>query len=146
MHVEQPEYAQPTPAILYHLGKRTLGYAQGIQRPQFRHHIDAAFARLDELHCLLLIESIVKDNPTQPRKTPGVPVVEIGFQDNLIRTHIGSGEPLHELIWARAPRALPVDHSPVLRAPPDIPIKLAVGHMHNANLRQRSTVWFREHE
>jgi hypothetical protein len=92
---------------------------------------------------VVLIEGVVKDNAVQPGKSAVIPIHHLGFQDDSVRPLIGCRKPFHQLIRARAPRALSIDHSPVLRAPADVPIELTIRHVHDADLRQSAAIWFR---
>ena len=103
-------------------------------RPEPGNQVHPPFTGLDQLYRLFLAERVVKDNPVQAGKTCRIPIGQIRLQDDPLRPFVRQGEAFHQLIWARAPRAGAVDDSPVLLAPPDLAIKLAVAEMHGAEL------------
>ena len=104
------------------------------------------FTSFDEFERLLLLQGVVKDNPLQFGKPRGIPVVQIGFQNNSIRTLIGCRDAFYQFVWARAPRASAFNDSPTLLSPAELPIELAVAHMHGSELGQGSTVWLWKNE
>jgi hypothetical protein len=83
----------------------------------------------------LLLQGIVKDNPLQPGEPRRVPIVQIGFQDDSIRTLIRCRDAFYQFVWARAPRASAFDDSPTLLSPAEFAIELTVAHMHGSELQ-----------
>lgn len=101
-----------------------------------------SFASFDQLHGVVLLQGVVKDDPSHPRQPGGVPVVRIGFQEHVFRTQIGGGDTFHQLIWACTPRTRHIEDSPILLPPAEVAMKLTVAHMQHGEPCQRSAIWF----
>ncbi|HXH08551.1 MAG TPA: hypothetical protein VNP04_02080, partial [Alphaproteobacteria bacterium] len=76
----------------------------------------------------------------------GIPIVQVGFQDEPVGPLLGRGDAVHQLIRARTPPASPFDDSPTLLPPTEIAVELPVGHMQEAELGQGAAVWLRKDE
>ncbi len=101
---------------------------------------------LNSFEGIFVFDRVVKDDPLQPRKPTFVPIIQIGFQDHPIRTLLRCREPFYQLIRPRAPRACPLDNSPMLLAPPEFAIKLAIANMHDTELGQDPPIRFGQDE
>ena len=116
--------------VFHHLGKGTLGHAQGVQGIQVRDQIHPAFPRLDEFHGVFLAQRVLKDDALQSWHAGGIPIGRMRFQDDAVRTFVRLREAFHQLVWARAPRASALDNSPALLPPAEFAIELAIAEMH----------------
>ena len=113
-----------------------------MQRTKCIDDIHAPFAGHYQFHRFFLIKGVVKDNAFQPWKPGGVPIVQIGFKDYSIRAFARNRKAFDQLIRSCTPRASAIDNSPALLPPAEVAIELAVGDMHDAELRKDASVWF----
>jgi hypothetical protein len=97
-HVEHAKYTYKGSSRFHRFGKGALSHLQGFQWTQRCDHVDASLNSLDQFDRVALVGGVVKDNAVQTWQPGFVSVVRISFQDDPIRTHVGSGNAFHQLI------------------------------------------------